>query len=82
MKHPDKPDVPTDPRKHLPGYDRPCPNCGDERESWKRIGDVEQIGKWEDRIDKWCPECDEYIGTKLDYVGPVPVRTHTGWELH
>ena len=78
MKYPNKPGMYRD----IPTHRRNCQNCKAETRLSERLSDREQIDKYTDRIDYWCPICDEYIGTKVDYCGPVPVEIGPGvYEL-
>lgn len=74
MKYPEKPDLPNDPRKSLPNYRRDCPECGNDDDYYDHQSESEEIGTQTYRCDYWCNDCDEHIGTKVDYEGPVPVQ--------
>lgn len=79
----DKPDLPDDPRESLPDPNRDCPECGDSRRRTGRDSDSERLrGSGLYRVDYWCPECGAYVGGRVDYDGPVPVRVPGGTELH
>ena len=82
MKYPEKPERPKDPRKSTPDYKRDCPCCGKSEEIHEMKSEREKISSQQYRIDYWCTNCEEYIGTKFGYDGPIPVKTHNGWELH
>lgn len=81
MKYPDKPELPV--QNDNTGVTLECHNCGfsvEEKTEWR--SESEEISPHEDRSDKWCPECDEWLGVKISYHGPVPVTTYNGTELH
>jgi hypothetical protein len=82
MKHPDKPELYDDPRKTRRSPTSTCPECEEQHDKKDMIRGREQIGKDLFRMDYWCPETEVWVGVNVDYEGPVPVRTHTGWEMH
>jgi ribosomal protein S27AE len=81
----DRPDLPEvkGGRVWVPDPSRPCPQCGDDSEQSERPSEVVE-GERDGfvRHDWWCAECGAYVGGERSYEGPIPVRTHTGWEWH
>lgn len=61
-----------------------CPHCGevvDTRSDFET--ESEEIAKYQDRIDYFCTECNNWVGVKVDYYGPAPVQIGPGqWEMH
>ena len=81
MKHPTKPDVKPGPEP-LPDRYRPCPDCGFDGTLSEHRRERDRVDEFNDRVDWWCGRCDAYIGGRVAYEGPTPVRTCGGWELH
>lgn len=58
-----------------------CPGCGGQYH--KDDLSTESLEGKHMTGTKWlCPDCGDTVGQESDYHGPVPVKMHTGTELH
>lgn len=84
MKYPEKPELPDDPRDDPPSPRRACPSCGldtdpVEMKSEREVIEGSKKGELF-RLDYWCPACEEYVGTRIDFAWRTRNKKGFDWN--